>query len=432
MKRVIFLIVGLLPLLILIIPIQVHSAGIAIGPQSLEVNDAIRGGDYERIVTVFNPTAYDDNFRIGAQGQAGSWLSFSEWQSKTPAPLETFPVGAVSNIAILVKIKVPQDAANGSYKAIIFAETKPQGVTSGSQVSAVMRSEAVLSIGVSGNMIVDGVVNTLTTQDTEAGYPIRLEVNFKNTGNVAVQPKIDYQIMKGTAKIAEDSYNKTSVGAGSTADIGIELATSSDLIGDYLSHVSVSIQGKNLATKDLPFKILPAGTFSKKGEIASLQYEGNTLQNTMLKILTGFKNTGEGDARAKFIGEVYVGSDLVDTVKSEDIVVPVRESGILTAYLKLSKAGMYVIKGYVAYEGKRTEAKEISLNVAAAPPQASMEPSNALPTGAAPVSQSKPNAGQAAEVAAGVSSNLLYYIGIAIGVMIIVLLVFTLRKRGNK
>ena len=435
MKKVTTAIVGLLVLLVLFMPVQVHSAGVAIGPQSIEITAAIRGGDYERIVTVFNPSTYEDNFTIGASGEAGNWLSFYEWQSKTPTPLENFTIKAGGDIPILVKIKVPQDAFNGSYKATIFAETKPNEVSNTSQVLAVMRSEAFLSIEVSGNMIVAGEVNTITAQDAEVGYPIRLEINFKNTGNVAVQPQVDYQIMKGTTKVTEGTDNKTSVKAGSIVDIGIELDSASALTGDYSGHVNVSLQGKSLASKDVSFKLLPAGTFTKKGEITSLQYEGNTLQNNMLKILAEFKNTGEGDALAKLIGEVYIGSDLVDTIKSEDTLIPVHESGTLTAYLKLANAGMYVIKGYISYEGKRTGTQEISLNVAAAPVapplQASNVPSSATPSSVVPVNQSKPNAGQATEVSGGVPSYLLY-IGIAVGALIIIYLVFRLMKRRNK
>jgi hypothetical protein len=425
MKKVISLVLGLLVSLILLLPIQIQAAGVAIGPQTLEVNNAIRGGDYEKVVTVFNPSNYQDNFRIGADGQAGSWLSFYKWNIKqdlaNQTPLQTFAIDAGSNTPILLKIKVPQDAANGSYKATVFAETAPVGLPAGSQVSAVMRSEAFLTIAVSGNMIVGGTVNNVSVPDAEAGFPVRLEINFKNTGNVAVQPEIDYQVMKGTTKVAEDSYNKTSVGAGSTADIAIELATSPELAGDYSSHVSVSVQGKNLATKDLSFKILPAGTFTKKGELASFQYEGNTLQNSMVKLQAGFKNTGQGDARAKLISEVYVGTDLVDTIKSEDSVVAAGDTGNLTAYLKLSTPGQYTIKGYISYEGKQTETKEISLNVAAA------GTSQVAANGASNANQSKPIS---TDNPAGLPFNPLYFVAVA--ACIGIALFFTLRKRSQK
>lgn len=121
--------------------------------------------------------------------------------------------------------------------------------------------------------------------------------------------------------------------------------------------------GEVLATKDLQFKLLPVGTLSRQGNLTGISYEGKPSVGKTLKILATFVNTGEIDTKEKFIGEVYVDGELVDTISSEELLVPVRETGTLTAYLKIENDGSYMIKGHAVYEGKRTETKELSFVV---------------------------------------------------------------------
>jgi len=40
------------------------------------------------------------------------------------------------------------------------------------------------------------------------------------------------------------------------------------------------------------------------------------------------------------------------------------EKGALTSYVKLERPGHYDIKGYINYEGKKTDIKEISFTIA--------------------------------------------------------------------
>lgn len=361
MKRAILLGASL-ALLVLLLPAPALALGVALGPPTLEITNALRGGDYERAVTVFNPSKAEAMYSLGAEGQAESWLSFYEWSSKKA--VQSLPIAGESNTNILVKVNVPSDITNGTYTATIYAETAPDaGFTTDTGVSTVLRATSVLTITVSDNQIVDGTVGNISARDTEAGFPLRLEVNFKNTGNVAVQPKIDCQIDKGNTKVAEFSYAKTTVKPESQETIPVEWATTADQSGDYVAQVTVSLDEKTITTRELPFKILPPGSFTKEGELTSLAYEGQPLLDAMLKIQAGFQNTGQGDARAKLIGEVYCDGNLIDTIESEELLIPVGEQDILKAYLRVDSPGEYLVKGYINYEGKKTEVKEISFTI---------------------------------------------------------------------
>lgn len=348
-------------LLFLLLPAPSYALGIAVAPATMEFTDTLRGVEYERSLTIFNPSQPECKYNLRAEGEAAKWLSF--FAADTGNPVQQILIPAQNCAYVVVKVNIPPDIANGNYLATIYAETVPTAIPGGGGVSTLMQGRSEVSIGVTGGQIIEGTVNTISANDTEAGMPMRLVVNFTNSGNVTVQPKINCLIYKGTGKVAEFTDDTTSVKPQSQENIQTEWATTVDQTGDYTGQATVSLGDKVLVTQDLAFKILPPGTFSKQGELTSLNYLGQPLLDTTIKIQAGFKNTGEGDVMAKLIAEVYFNGNLIDTSNSEDTLIPVRQTGNIISYLKLSKTGNYTIKGYISYSGKQTEIKEIAINV---------------------------------------------------------------------
>jgi len=357
-KKVLFSLIIIMLMSIVFSGSPVLSLGIAMGPAKMEITNALRGVEYERSVTIFNPSDPDATFTIRAEGQASTWLSFYKLNSNEA--IQGLVIPGKSDTAVLVKIKVPSDASNGSYTATIYAETIP-GENSGDMgVSTILQAKSLLTVIVGGTQIIEGTVGNISTRETEAGFPLRIDINFRNKGNIAVQPQIDYQVIQGDTKIAELNYNKSAIKPETQEVITVEWQTNSDQSGDYIARVEVSLDNKILATKELPFTVLPPGTFSKQGEFTDLSYEGQLMLDTMLKIYADFRNIGEGDSRAKFVGEVYRDSMFINTIESEVTLIPAGQQETLVSYLKLEKKGDYVLRGRVAYEGKQTEQKEIS------------------------------------------------------------------------
>ncbi|MBN1762747.1 MAG: hypothetical protein JW878_06705 [Methanomicrobia archaeon] len=115
--------------------------------------------------------------------------------------------------------------------------------------------------------------------------------------------------------------------------------------------------------QDLAFDILETGTLTRTGELTDLCCEGEPLIGELMKVLATFKNTGAIDTKAKFSGEVYRNGKLLETIASEELAVPVTETRTLTSYYKFEEPGTYKISGYVIYEGKQTETKEVLFEV---------------------------------------------------------------------
>ena len=355
--RVITAVGLILSLLLPLLAYTVTAGGLGIAPRSIIVNDALRGSEYERTITVFNICNQTLTLSLNASEDAGSWISFYEVDNPATS-IETMTLEG-ENATILLKIKVPEDATNGPHNASILVQTAPPAA-GGTGSGVVFGINADLSVEVTGTQILAGVVKSITTRDTEVNYPLRIQVLFQNTGNVIAKPEIKTVITRNGTFVARFSYADTVIKSGATETISMEWETTGMDSGDYVANVTVSLGGEIIAEHELPFKLFPVGTLSRQGNLTEISYTGAPLVGTTVKILASFANTGEIDTRAKFIGEVYVDGNLVDTITSEELLVPVRETVTLIAYLKLEQGSSYTIKGHVLYEGKTTETKELS------------------------------------------------------------------------
>ena len=126
-----------------------------------------------------------------------------------------------------------------------------------------------------------------------------------------------------------------------------------------------SLDGKVLAEKDLLFEILPLGTLSRSGEIKEVVIDGTTIVKFTSKVIATFENTGQIDTMAKFTGEVYLDGNLVQTITSDELLVKRGKQEVLTAYFTPEKPGKYTIKVQVNYEGKKSDVKEVNLDITA-------------------------------------------------------------------
>lgn len=122
------------------------------------------------------------------------------------------------------------------------------------------------------------------------------------------------------------------------------------------------MNGKELRSENLLFKILPPGTLTRQGKLTNLSIEGEPAIGLM-KVNAIFANTGDIDTHAKFKGEVYKNGDLVDMIESEELTTPKLRSLALTSYLKIDSPGNYMIKGKIIFGEKETNVTEYSFKV---------------------------------------------------------------------
>jgi hypothetical protein len=361
-KRTLVLTIFINLLLLFLLTGPALAIGVAMGPQTITIDNAVRGSEYERVVTVTNPDTQKTSYDIRAEGPAGGWLSFFNWTTKEP--ITNFDLEGQSNVQILIRVEVPEDIANDTYTAIVYAETATFDVPSESGgVTTKLQSRADLTITVTGDQKVTGTVGALAVNDTEVGTPAHLVVSFRNTGNVAVTPSIDCRISFGGTQVGAVSNDDTSVKPDETKDIPIDWDTTNAKTGNYTAELTITLNGQVIKTQQASFKVMPAGTYTMEGELTSLACQGEADIGSMVKLLAQFKNTGEADTMAKLKVEVNKGGTLVDVLESDQVLVSKGQVGTLTAYFKPEEKAVYTLTGVATYAGKQTDQKTLTIDL---------------------------------------------------------------------
>ena len=357
--------INLVIAVLLVLTGTVAGVGLGVSPASFTVSDALKGGEYERTFTTYNTDNETGDFTFNAQGDGAEWLSYYLPEGETP--ISTITIEGKSSQKILVKINIPEEAANGNYTPKIYIKSVPKKLeaTSGAVAQAVVQIPVSATINVTGTQILTGIVKDISLNDIEIDYPLRIKVEFENTGNVIAKPTITVIIRSNTDNsiLSEEVYSDTEIKPDNTDTIIIEHDTEGLEVGEYFAEITVTLNEAVLAQENIPFEILEHGTLSRQGVLSKLDIEGDTLVNRVVKIHADFKNTGMIDSKAKFIGEIYLENNQIDIVESEELNVPVGETDTLISYLKIEESGNYIIKGKVFYEGKTTEVEELSFKV---------------------------------------------------------------------
>jgi len=361
--RIVFIAILLL-LIPGIISSPVIATAIAVTPSNLEISDALRGGEYERKITVYNPDSEQTDYTLAASGDAGEWISFYK-QDDSDSMVNRVTIPGNENVRLLVKFTIPQDAANGEHNAVISVTSVPVEEAPGVSGHAVSLAAPVsVTIFVTGNQILSGVVTSINADDVEVNYPLRIKVHFQNTGNVVAIPQTTVEITTQDG-IAINQYisDDFSVKPQKHETIPIEWDTTGRDPGDYIADVSVALGDTIIKQEKLSFSILPLGTITRSGNLMELKFRGETAQGILTTVQATFINTGQIDTKAKFVGKVYHNDTLINTLESEELLVAVGNTEILEAYFKPVQPGEYRVNGYVLYEGKKTEEKESSFTI---------------------------------------------------------------------
>jgi hypothetical protein len=337
--------------------------GIGIGPVEVKLDDALRGSEYSRTLTIMNQRDSDLTFQFVKEGEAGEWASFYS-ADELATPLDTVLAPANTKTQVTLRISVPSDVPNGEHTGRIrvqsILEEQPEGGAAG--VSLGVASD--LKINVTGTQNLTGTVQDMYTRDVEVGYPLRIYTKFQNTGNVRAQPNIAVQVKDAqAAKVGETSCADTTVEPAAIELIPCEWDTTGKQAGDYIAAVVISLGETQIDTRDLQFKILPVGTLTRQGVLEELTLENAPYPGAVAEINAHFRNTGEIDTRATFLGELYYKSALTDTLSAPERLVEPGEAVDLEAFVEVPKGGTYTVRGKVNFEGKETEEKELTFDV---------------------------------------------------------------------
>lgn len=359
-QRILIAIAGI----VLLMSCSVAHAGIGLGisPSHIELKDALRGGTYERTIAIFNTGDSDGEFALYAEG-AENICDIEFHRNGERVDRIKIPAGEKATVTVLFKIK--NDVPNGEYETKIYAASVPSGgnISEGMGAKAIIRIPSTVVISVTGTQILRGEVKSVHIYDTEVGIPLRIEVKFRNTGNVVAYPRVNVKIKEKESGILVDSFERADFGVNPGGEDTITLTWNTTDEGDYSAEVTVYLGDDVLYEDVLPFKIFPPGTLTRNGTLNRIYIEGEPLLNRMVKIIAEFVNTGEIDTYAQFKCEIYHNGSLIDLAESDKMFVERGKKCSMQVYYKITECGEYEIRGYVSYGGKNTDEKSLKFTV---------------------------------------------------------------------
>ncbi len=144
--------------------------GIGIAPAEINFNNALKGSEYESSITIFNTDSETTNFSLKATGSISDWVSFynlNDYDNTIPS----VKIPGNDKAAVVVRIKIPSDAANADYTVSLDVLSIPDTTdkAEGSGQSLIIGASSKVTLSVTGDQIIDGKVLGIFTDNTEQG-----------------------------------------------------------------------------------------------------------------------------------------------------------------------------------------------------------------------------------------------------------------------
>lgn len=328
--------------------------GLGVSPPTIDLADAQAGETYLRTVQVQNPTDTPSGIGIQRSGEV------ADWTTSDPPSNFTIPAHAVRNVALT--IRVPAGAALGSHSGQLTFIADPKEPPSGSGSTFRPAVGLLLNATVGGDAVARLTWLSARVEDAVQGAPVHAFVTARNDGNVRSTAEAQGQVLPFAedAPVLSEADGSQVLLPGETAEVPVTFAAGL-AIGQYRARLTA-----DGLDETLPFKVTAAGLVAPDGELRAILAPPRSPAGRPLRMDAWFENTGNASiASATFHGEVRRGSELLATVESESLVVPVGSSVNLTLYWTPPDAGVYIVSGHVTYDGYRTLPKETVLNVTA-------------------------------------------------------------------
>lgn len=351
---------------------RARADGLTVFPGSLDFPDTFRGGEYYLPVGVVNNADVEATFRFQKQGDASDWLSLVDINDRKTA-VESLVVPPHEQGQLMARMAVPAQTANGRYRGSMVVMRSlngeggsTRGTTGNASVS--IGAQVNVLVVVSGTQRIEGKFEDLSIADTEVGLPLQAVSTIGNSGNVLVVPEISLSLVSGTAQVASKTFADEGVFPNEVRRIATQLDTSKLTPGDYVGRVKVSFGGKDFGGVERPFRLLPRGTLTRRGELDDLRLVNAPVAGSTAKVVARFRNTGEIDSKATFIGELTRNGTLVKAITGIERSVARGDESVLEVFVDIPQNGAYRLTGKVSFEGNETASRELAFQVGSGPP----------------------------------------------------------------
>jgi len=267
--------------------------GIGMLTEPIILEDVLRGQEVSEIVTVFNPENGQITYKLGAEGDIGSWVTFFE-NEQSNTSISEINVPAKSYLDAIAKIRVPLDTPNGEYTGEIFITQAPKDKSEGGEnsVTVFQRVGREVKVAVTDKEIIK-LDTTLIPEkyDIKIGEPLKIKVIYENQGNISLKPDLQLQIIniETGVKVFNVIFpypdTETPVKPGERKTISsFEWQTVGQAEGKYRAETKTLLGGKTVEENTFRFSV---------GNVATVNNENTVSSNN--KLLAAVAMLGRGN-----------------------------------------------------------------------------------------------------------------------------------------
>ncbi len=337
--------------------------GIGVGPNKIDIDSAVRNATYQQTVYVYNQNDGNNTILLDSRGDTKNWVKFYEKNNLT-TPINSTFIKKRDDKGIVMTITIPSNASNKEYNGTIIVSSRPTDVNvEGNYTEVILNLPIEIFIKVVGEQNIDAEVKSIDIGKSEVNYPCPIRIVFKNTGNVVARPKTEITLTRDGAYVEKISAISPNIQPTNMYQQNIMWNTSGKFAGEYNAHFNITLEDKTIKETNISFELFPAGTFKTNGTLLDLTYEGDIEVGNLIKIIASFRNRGEIETTAKFVGEVYKNQEFIDKIESAEFTINRYSTQDLEAYYRIEQEGKYIIKGYVLFSpGRKTNTIDLILD----------------------------------------------------------------------
>ncbi|MCB0997397.1 MAG: hypothetical protein KDB21_20030 [Acidimicrobiales bacterium] len=359
MKRLRRLVAAVVQILV-VIPLGAVAAraeSVGVYPAVLEFGAVGRDGFGIQVLVIENGADRPQTFTLGADGDAGTWLSFHTDRQGAlagSAPITSVDVPAGSQVEVFARLAVPDEIANGDYAgtvAVRQADAGTSGVTLAAQVA--------VAVAVDGDQRLAGELVGVEVDETEEGLPLGVRLRIANSGNVVLVPEVLLRVTADGQVLDSVLLADQAVAVGEEALIAEVVQLEGVIAGDYTLEVSATYAGTDLGSLEVPLQIASRGTYTRDGALTELTLRGEPRLGALVEVVGTFENTGAISTLAVLEADVYRGDVLVGNLTSPPLRVGPGEQRELSVFVPVKDRGEHRIEAHVSFDGESTPTDEI-------------------------------------------------------------------------
>lgn len=242
--------------------LSLPSFAMAIGQASspIIIENAVRGQEYEDVLTLFNSSDEEEHFSLSAEGEIAEWLTFYKLDDATN-PIKELDIAANSRLQAKVRISVPQSAPMGRQAGlIVFAllNKSKDGKTISNPVTQQVSREVTVNVNDQGILSAEAFVS-LKKNVIAQNEPLEVAVAYYNSGSVSAKPQISLAIFKNDISVEDIIYpypkDKKAIMPTQTEKIPILWQSAGQGAGKYRAEIGVVLGDKIIKEDSFAFQI---------------------------------------------------------------------------------------------------------------------------------------------------------------------------------